>query len=69
MPESTRVTGSSSESFAEAAAAAFEQVPGDPEREGLAAAYVTALWMTKGGVVGQPQYNAELVPVTPGEGE
>jgi hypothetical protein len=69
MPESTRVTGSSFESFAEAAATAFEQVPGDPAREGVAAAYVTALWMTKGGIVGRPQYNAELVPATPGEGE
>jgi hypothetical protein len=64
MPESARVTGSSSESFAQAAAAAFDQIQGDPDREGIATAYVTALWMTKGGVVGQPQYNAELVQVT-----
>ena len=66
MPESARVTGSSFESFAQAAAAAFEQIPGDPNREGLATAYVTALWMTKGGVVGRPQYNAELVQVVEG---
>ena len=66
MPESVRVTGSSSKSFAEAAARAFDQIPGDDDREGLATAYVTALSMTKGGIVGQ-QYHAELIQVLEGE--
>jgi hypothetical protein len=68
MPESVRVTGSSFESFAKAAAEAFDQIPGDEGREGLATAYATALWMTKGGAVGRTQYNAELVQVLEGGG-
>jgi len=67
MPESARVTGSSFESFAKAAETAFEDIPGDPGREGIATAYVTALWMTKGGIVGRTQYNAELVQATHGQ--
>lgn len=54
------IVGTSFESFADAAANAFESVTGDPNREGSAAAKVTRFWMTKGGVVGRTQYHVEL---------
>lgn len=57
------VKGTSMESFAEAADNAFREVPGDPKREGAAAAEVTRLWMTKGGIVGTTQYHAELTVI------
>jgi hypothetical protein len=66
MAEEKRVTGTSLESFAQAAASAFEQIPGDPNREGLAAADVARAWVTKGGFVGRTQYHVELV--SPGKG-
>jgi hypothetical protein len=56
--------GTSFDSFAEAAASAFEKIPGDPTVEGLATAIVTRLWMSKGGVVGRVQYHVELVATT-----
>ena len=58
MAEEKRIPGMSFESFSDAAAKAFEQVEGDPQREGLATARVERLWLEKGGVVG---------PVTPAE--
>ena len=60
MSEEGRVTGTSLESFARAADEAFAQIPGDPGREGVAAARVAELWMTKGGFVGRTQYHAAL---------
>ena len=61
MPDEQRVTGTSLTSFADAAAEAFNDIPGDPDQEGLAAAEVTRAWLTKGGVVGSTQYHVELV--------
>ena len=61
MSEQSKITGSSFESFADAAAKAFAQVPGNQKREGAATAIVSRMWMTKGGVVGRVQYHAELV--------
>jgi hypothetical protein len=66
MAEYQRVTGSSFNSFAEAAKSAFDEVEGDRSREGIAEARVTELWMTKGGVVGRTQYHAELERVPDG---
>jgi hypothetical protein len=54
------IVGTSFESFADAARQAFEQVPGDPKREGLATADVARMWVTKGGVVGATQFHVEL---------
>ncbi len=65
MAEYNRVTGSAKNSFAEAAASAFDQIEGDQSREGIAEARVTELWMTKGGVVGL-MYHAELEQVPDG---
>ena len=62
MPDQP-IVGTSFTSFADAARIAFDEVPGDPDREGLAAADVARLWLTKGGVVGRVQYHAELTPV------
>ena len=64
MTESSLVIGTSFESFSDAAAAAFRDVPGDPDREGAAAARVERLWVTKGGIVGRVQYHVELSPFT-----
>jgi hypothetical protein len=61
MPDEVRVTGSSLESFEDAVASAFSDVPGDPEREGLASADVVRAWVSKGGFVGQTEYHVELV--------
>jgi hypothetical protein len=52
MNELVSTVGTSLESFADAVASAFEEIPCDPNREGLATAVVTRLWMTKGGVAG-----------------
>jgi hypothetical protein len=60
MPDDESVVGTSFDSFTEAAKAAFDQIPGDPDREGAAAAEVRRLWLTKGGIVGRVQYHAEL---------
>lgn len=62
MTDQTTVTGTSLESFAAAAAVAFDQVPGDPNREGMAEADVTKAWMSKGGFVGSTEYHVELTP-------
>ena len=61
MAEEKRVPGMSLESFSDAAAKAFEQVEGDPQKEGLATARVERLWLEKGGVVGATQYHVEIV--------
>lgn len=53
--------GTSFESFAAAAAAAFDTVPGDPKREGAASAEVARMWVSKGGFVGRVQYHVELL--------
>ena len=63
MARAETVVGASFDSFAEAASSAFDAMPGDPDREGAAAAEVSRLWMTKGGVVGRVQFHAELVPL------
>lgn len=63
MAEQSGVNGSSLVSFAEAAASAFDQIPGDPDREGSAAAEVTRMWVTKGGIVGSTQYHVHLTPI------
>lgn len=60
MAEQETVVGTSLTSFADAAKTAFDQIPGDPDREGAAAAEVSRLWITKGGIVGREQYHAEL---------
>ena len=62
MPDEP-IVGTSFTSFADAAKNAFDQVPGDPDREGVAAADVRRLWLTKGGFVGRVQYHVELIPV------
>ncbi|HEX2125202.1 MAG TPA: hypothetical protein VHF45_01415 [Thermoleophilaceae bacterium] len=59
MPDEP-VVGTSFTSFADAATIAFDEIPGDPDREGAAAADVARLWLTKGGVVGRVQYHVEL---------
>lgn len=63
MSESQPAVGTSFDSFADAAKVAFDQIPGDPDREGYAAANVARLWLTKGGVVGHSQYHVELTPI------
>ena len=63
MSSDETVVGNSFDSFADAASSAFSQVPGDPNREGAAAATVARLWMSKGGIVGRVQFHAELIPV------
>ena len=40
---------------------AFAQIPGDPEKEGLASAEVARLSLSRGGVVGVTQYHVLLV--------
>lgn len=60
MSGETRARGASLSSFEEATLNAFESVPGDPSKEGLAAAEVARLWVSKGGVVGTPQFHVEI---------
>ena len=60
MDSSATVTGSSLHSFDDAIQRAFDQVPGHPAHEGFARAGVARMWLTKGGVVGVPQYHVEL---------
>jgi hypothetical protein len=60
MSGEKRVSGSSLDSFEEAAKNAFEEFEGDPNREGMAAARVVTLWLEKGGFVGRIQYHVEL---------
>jgi hypothetical protein len=68
MAEEQRVTGTSLESFEDAVATAFADVPGDPDREGLASADVVRAWVSKGGIVGQTQYHVELASPARREG-
>jgi hypothetical protein len=65
MPDEP-VVGTSFTSFADAATIAFDQIPGDPDREGSAAATVSRLWLTKGGFVGRVQYHVELTRLDEG---
>jgi flavin-binding protein dodecin len=58
-----RVTGTSSESFAQAAEEAFAQI--DSEGDVPVEAVVTEAWMSKGGIT-PPQYNVELQQVDAG---
>jgi hypothetical protein len=60
VAQQTRVTGTSLEGFDDAARQAFDDVPGDPDREGLASADVSRMWLSKGGFVGRVQYHVEL---------
>jgi hypothetical protein len=60
VPEETTLTGSSFESFEDAATQAFASVQGDPNREGLAFATVRRLWLEKGGIVGRIQFHVDL---------
>lgn len=60
MNSSAPVTGTSMTSFADAAQAAFNEMPGHQGKEGLASAEVTRLWLSKGGVVGSTQFHVEL---------
>lgn len=62
MPDEP-IVGTSFTSFADAAKSAFDEIPGDPNREGAAAASVERLWMTKGGFVGQVQYHVEITRI------
>ena len=62
MPNDAQIIGTSLESFAAAAEAAFADIPGDPDKEGLASASVARMWLTKGGAVGRTQYHVELQP-------
>lgn len=64
MPDEP-IVGTSFTSFADAAQTAFDRIPGDPRREGTAAADVTRLWLSKGGVVGRVQYHVQLTQVHP----
>jgi hypothetical protein len=66
MADEVHATGTSLESFEEAVANAFAEIPGDPGQEGLAEAQVARSWVTKGGVVGRTQYHVELVAHQPG---
>lgn len=59
MEDMIVVTGTSLTSFAEAAKSAFDEIPGDPDREGIASAVVERMWMTKGGFVGM-QYHVKI---------
>jgi len=61
VEEALRIAGTSLESFADAAARAFAEVPGDPAREGMAMADVSRLWLSKGGVVNRTQHHVEIV--------
>jgi hypothetical protein len=61
MSKEQRVEASSLISFEDAINEAFAQIPGDPEREGLASAEVARLSLSKGGVVGVTQYHVLLV--------
>lgn len=63
MSDEEPVVGTSFASFADAGKIAFDQIPGDPDREGAAAADVARLWLTKGGIVGRVQYHVELTPI------
>jgi hypothetical protein len=58
-------TGTSLESFEEAAANAFLEIPGDGP-EGMASADIVRAWVSKGGVVGRTQYHVVLA--SPAEG-
>ncbi len=60
MTDGAGAVGSSLESFEEAALNAFGDIPGDPDRRGLVSASVARMWLTKGGVVGVPQFHVEL---------
>ena len=61
MNEQQRVEATSFVSFEEAINDAFAQVPGDPDREGLASAEVASLSLSKGGFVDRTQYHVALV--------
>jgi hypothetical protein len=58
-----RVTGTSLESFSDAAATAFGDIEGEPGREGMAGADVVRMWLTKGGIVGRTQYHVEIAQI------
>jgi hypothetical protein len=64
VTQGTMVTGTSFESFADAATQAFKDVPGDGP-EGSAAAEVRREWLSKGGVVGRQQFHVELEVLRP----
>jgi len=64
MSQEQRYTGTSFESFAEAAANALHDIPGDPGNEPVSAT-VTRLWLERGGFVGRTQYRVEIVPGRP----
>ena len=59
MAGETRATGTSLTSFQEAAEIAFDQVPGDPDLEGMASAEIVRAWMSKGGIT-PPQFHVDI---------
>jgi hypothetical protein len=67
MASGEKAVGTSFDSFDEAARSAFDAIAGAPHREGLGAAEVSRLWLTKGGVVGRVQFHAELVSLRGGD--
>jgi hypothetical protein len=48
MAGESRATGTSLTSFEEATENAFSDVPGDPDAEGVAAAEIVRMWVSKG---------------------
>lgn len=62
MADEVRVTGTSLNSFAEAADSAFEKIESDGP-EGAALARVDQLRLSRGGVVGSTQYHVEIVQI------
>jgi hypothetical protein len=69
MAEKRSITGSSFDGFSEAALAAFSDVQGDPDREGIATAKVVALGLEKGGFVGRTQFHVDLEVTAGGDDE
>jgi len=61
MDDEQRVEATSLISFEDAIKQAFAQIPGDPEKGGIASAEVARFSLSKGGFVGVTQYHVVLV--------
>jgi hypothetical protein len=66
MAEEQRETGTSFESFSDAASKAFDEV--DLPGPGVVTARVERMWLEKGGAVERTQYRVEIVTSVDGDG-
>ena len=66
MAEEQRETGTSFESFSDAASNALDEI--DAEGPGVVTARIEGMWIEKGGAVPQTQYRVEIVSPADGDG-